>query len=66
MTAQEQDKWDSVNYRMNAEGFHYCFKHYSHWKEIEDVKFHELREKYLKASEDLQQYVEERADEDSH
>jgi hypothetical protein len=43
--------------KMRNEGFHYCFKHYSTFKEIDDVKFHELRIKYLRSADDLENYI---------
>lgn len=49
--------WESVAYRMRAEGFHYCFEHYSTFEEIEDEKFHELRLAFLKAANELENYV---------
>ena len=49
--------WESVAYRMKAEGFHYCFEWYSTFEEIEDEKFHELRLAYLKAASELENYV---------
>jgi hypothetical protein len=42
---------------MENEGFHYCFKHYSSFEEIEDEQFHELRKKYLEIAEQLESYV---------
>lgn len=47
-----------VQYRMDNEGFHYCFKHYSSFKEVEDEEFHKLRKEYLKISEELESYVQ--------
>ena len=49
---------------MREEGFHYCFAHYSRWPEIKDEKFHQLREAYLKAAEELKKYVFEKAEEE--
>ena len=43
-----------VQYRIRAEGLHYCFKHYSSFEEIGDEKFHELRKKYLTISDELE------------
>ena len=57
MKAEEAENWNNVYYRMDAEGFHYCFKHYSSFEEIEDEKFHELREKYLEVAKELEQYI---------
>ena len=48
---------EMVRYRMENEGFHYCFKHYSSFKEVQDEKFHELRRKYLEISYELEEYV---------
>jgi hypothetical protein len=45
---------------MRTEGFHYCFKHYSKFEEIDDDKFHELRENYLKSADELKNYIETR------
>jgi hypothetical protein len=53
----ELEKFEMVRYRMENEGFHYCFKHYSSFKEVEDDKFHELRKKYLEISHELEEYV---------
>ena len=57
MTYEEAENWNAVYYRMKQEGFHYCFKHYSSFKEIKDEKFHELREKYLEVAKELEQYI---------
>ena len=55
---QEQlEEFEMVRYRMENEGFNYCFKHYSSFKEVEDEKFHELRIKYLEISHELEEYV---------
>lgn len=62
MTEDEKDKWRSVKYRMNEEGFHYCFEGYSNWDVIEDKKFHELRKKYLDSAEQLKEYINKKVD----
>ena len=49
--------------RMNQEGFHYCFKHYSNFNEIEDQEFHKLRKAYLSAAEKLEKYIVDKAEE---
>ena len=46
-----------LHWRMENEGFDYCFRKYSSFKEIEDEKFHELRKKYIKAAEELENYI---------
>ena len=48
--------------RMNQEGFHYCFKHYSSFKEIDDKEFHKLRKEYLSAAEKLEKYVVDKSE----
>jgi hypothetical protein len=57
MTEEEKRNWKSVQYRMKEEGFNYCFDGYSNWDEIKDEKFHELRLNYLKAVEELKEYI---------
>jgi hypothetical protein len=54
---EEEENWSMVQYRMNSEGLHYCFKHYSSFDEIQDEKFHKLRKKYLRISKELEEYV---------
>lgn len=57
MTHEEFENWEYVQNKMENEGFHYCFKHYSRFEEIKDKKFHELRENYLKSSKLLEDYI---------
>jgi redox-regulated HSP33 family molecular chaperone len=52
-----------VQYRMVADGFHYCFKHYSSFTEIEDEKFHELRKQYLESAKQLKDYIDLKVEE---
>jgi hypothetical protein len=63
MTEEQKDNWEFLNNKMKNEGFHYCFKHYSSWKEIEDEEFHELKQNYLKSAEELEGYVKNKLDE---
>jgi len=51
-----------VQYRMNNEGFHYCFKHYSNFQEIDDEHFHKLRNDYLRATKELENYINQTVD----
>lgn len=60
---EQLEEFEMVRYRMEAEGFHYCFKHYSSFEEIEDPKFHELRLAYLAATEELTKYVDNKIEE---
>ncbi len=39
------------------EGFDYCFRNYSAFKEVKDKKFHDLRKAYLKAAETFEKYL---------
>jgi hypothetical protein len=55
---EQLENFQMVRYRMDAEGFHYCFKHYSLFKRVEDEKFHSLRESYIKIADELEEYVE--------
>jgi hypothetical protein len=57
MTAQEREDWENVRYRMEAEGFDYCWRNYSDFEEIEDSEFHRLRQAYIKAATELEDYV---------
>ena len=52
------EDFKNVQYRMNAEGFHYCFESYSDFEEIEDKEFHKLRKYYLQYANLLKDYVE--------
>ena len=40
---EQLENFEMVRYRMDAEGFDYCFRHYSSFEEVEDEKFHSLR-----------------------
>jgi hypothetical protein len=64
MTYQEQDEWNAVRYRMDNEGIDYCFEHYSSFEEIKDEKFHELRLQFLKSLKEIQNYVNEKCQEE--
>jgi hypothetical protein len=58
----KQDLSD-VQYRIENEGFDYCFRCYSNFEEINDEKFHELRKAYIKAAKELENYVEDNSEE---
>lgn len=55
--------WESVQYRMDEEGFDYCFESYSHWDEIKDEEFHRLRKEFLRTMEELRNYIDNKVDE---
>lgn len=54
------EELEMVQYRMQAEGFHYCFEHYSSFEEVKDEEFHRLRLAYLEAASRLESYVTEK------
>ena len=54
---EEFENFKMVQYRMIAEGFHYCFRHYSYFSEIKDEEFHKLRLEYIESSKKLKDYI---------
>jgi hypothetical protein len=60
MKPHEAENWTFLHSKMENEGFHYCFKHYSSFEEIEDEQFHQLRKKYLEVAEQLEKYVKDK------
>jgi hypothetical protein len=56
-----EDNFEYVRAKMSDEGFHYCFAHYGSFPEIKDEKFHELREQYLKVADELEKYINDKA-----
>ena len=42
---------------IDQEGFHYTFKEYSDYPEVDDAMFHHLRREYLKAAKALESYI---------
>jgi hypothetical protein len=62
---QEEDDlelWESVRYRMDEEGFDYCFDGYSNWDEIKDEEFHRLRLEFLRTMEELRNYIDNKVE----
>lgn len=43
---------------VNNEGFDYAFIDYSNFPEIKDKKFHELRQAYIEARNNLANYID--------
>lgn len=64
MTPEELENWEYVKYKMDEEGFHYCFVHYSNFEEIKDEEFHRLRKEFIKYSKELEKYVNNKCKED--
>jgi hypothetical protein len=63
MTYDELEIWQSVQYRMDEEGFDYCFESYSNWDEIEDEEFHRLRLGFLQSMKELREYIDSKVEE---
>ena len=60
---EELENFEMVQYRMAAEGFHYCFKHYSSFTEIKDEEFHKLRMDYIESAKKLKDYINNKVEE---
>jgi hypothetical protein len=54
------EHWLNVDYRMDNEGFEYCFKHYSSFSEIKDEEFHNLRLSMLSQMENMRKLVKDK------
>ena len=54
------EHWLNVDYRMDNEGFEYCFKHYSSFSEIKDEEFHNLRLSMLTQMENMRKLVKDK------
>lgn len=63
MTEDELEHWQSVQYRMDDEGFGYCFESYSSWDEIKDEEFHRLRLGFLQHMKELREYIDSKVEE---
>ena len=49
---------------MDNEGFDYCFRHYSNFKEVNDDEFQNLRKTYVDAAEALEKYINDNSAEE--
>jgi hypothetical protein len=63
MTYDELENWQSVQYRMEKEGFDYCFISYSDWDEIKDEEFHRLKLGFLQSMKELREYIDSKVEE---
>ena len=52
------DIWKDIKYRIKEEGFHYCFKDYSSWDELDDNYFHSLVNQYLDISKKIEELID--------
>jgi len=57
MTQKQKEEIQNLIYKIEEEGFEYAIRHYSSWKGIDDEEFHELRNSYIRAAEELQDYI---------
>lgn len=64
MTPEENEDWLYLKSKMDNEGFHYCFVHYSRFEEIKDKKFHELKNLYINTAKELEDYINNKCKED--
>jgi len=56
-TKEELDLWKAVEYRMDEEGYEYCFEGYSSWSSIKDEEFHRLRNLSKEVIREMRIYV---------
>jgi len=63
MGKAKKEDFEYLQSKIENEGFHYCFVHYSSFKEIKDEHFHKLRKEYLRIGKALEDYINERAEE---
>ncbi len=52
-----ENDWGILEYKIDSEGFDYCFDGYSDWEDIIDDEFHKLRQNYLNAKKELDDYI---------
>lgn len=53
----ENNQLEYVRIKADQEGFDYCFRDYSSFKDIEDEEFHRLRKSYVEAADALDEYL---------
>lgn len=58
------DTLEFVRYKIDSEGFDYCFRSRSDFKEVKDPEFHRLRREYCAAADALDGYLPEGDDDD--
>lgn len=59
-----QEHAESIVSIIRTEGLDYAFSHYAIYRDVNDLKFHELRLKYLQAANELREYVYTKAGEE--
>jgi hypothetical protein len=58
MTEKEKIRVDEI---VQSEGFEYTFLNYSSFRDIKDEKFHQLRQAYIAAKLQLEEYITPKA-----
>ena len=56
------EDWAKVQYRMDNEGFEYCFVHYDTFDYIKNQEFHKLRLETIAKMEELRKMVESKVE----
>lgn len=56
-----QEYAESILSIVQTEGLDYAFSHYAIYRDVNDLRFHELRTKYIEAARELREYVESKA-----
>ena len=56
-----KEQLELLLYKIDSEGFDYCFRNYSSFKKITDVKFRELYNNYIAAANALEKYIKKQA-----
>ena len=57
------EEWNNVQYRMESEGFEYCFLHYDDFTYIKDEEFHKLRLETIAKMQELRNMIDGKIDE---
>ena len=63
MTKLTEEQKKEIRSRINQEGFHYYFKYYTD-ENFGDMQYKHLRDEYLRASKNLEDYLEESEDDE--
>ena len=53
----DTDELNQLRWCIEDDGLEYAFVHQSDWKQIEDSKFHELKNNFIAAAKQLRQYL---------
>jgi len=62
---EEENNMEYVQSRIDNEGFSYCFRSYSRFKDVKDEEFHRRRLAYLDSHNRLQSYIDNKIEQNS-